>query len=138
MGCRTIPPLPIVNTAEPGWRLVTGQAVWQPSREAPEIAGELLLATNPDGRTLLQFTKNPLPFVTVQTSNALWQIEFVPQRRTFSGKGTPVARLIWVHLARALNGASPPARLVFQQSAPHEWSIENRSTGERIAGFLNQ
>src|SRR6185369_13473166 len=92
-GCRTIAPLPPVDTARPGWTLRQGQALWRTKKDAPEIAGELLLATNPDGQTMLQFTKNPLPFVTVQTSNELWQIEFVPQKRSFSGKGTPTTRL---------------------------------------------
>lgn len=136
-GCATIPPLPPVNTAEPGWQLRQGQALWKPNREAPEIAGEVLLATNPDGRTLLQFTKNPLPFVTVQTSNQLWEIDFVPQQRRFSGKGTPTPRLIWVHLSRALNGQAVRSPLVFTNSTGDEWRLENPRSGETVMGFLN-
>src|ERR1043165_5141218 len=141
-GCRSVPPLAPVNTSEPGWRLRQGQAVWQPNSSAPEIAGDVLLASNPDGRSLLQFTKNPLPFVTVQTSNDLWQVEFVPQKRKFSGRGVPTERLLWVHLARALNApgdsAKVPARLEFRSTGPTDWSLENRATGERVTGYLNQ
>src|SRR5688572_21968688 len=111
--CRTIPPLPPVNLSEQGWTLHQGQALWRTKRDAPEIAGEVLFATHPRGDTLLQLTKNPLPFVTVQTSGESWQIEFVPQRRRFSGKGKPSARLAWVHLARALSGATPDASWKF-------------------------
>src|SRR4030095_2800907 len=90
ISCRTLPPLPPVNLSEPGWTLRQGQAVWRNRREAPEIVGEILYARHRDGRTLLQFTKNPLPFVTARTSaDDSWQIEFVPQRRRFRGKGTP-------------------------------------------------
>ena len=135
-GCQTIPPLARVNTAEPGWSMRQGQGVWRVNTEAPEIAGEVFLASNSDGRALLQFTKNPLPFVTVQTSNDLWQIEFVPQKRRFSGKSTPTPRLIWVHLARALTGTKPHEPLTFSSSG-QDWRMENLQSGETISGFLN-
>src|SRR5213593_2130154 len=61
--CRTAPPLAPANLSEPGWRIREGQAVWRPKIEAPEIAGELLVATHPNGQTFLQFTKTPLPLV---------------------------------------------------------------------------
>ena len=65
--CRTIPPLPPINVSEQGWTLHQGQALWRTKRDAPESAGEILFATHPRGDTMLQLTKNPLPFVTVQT-----------------------------------------------------------------------
>lgn len=136
--CRTIPPLPPVNLSEPGWTLHQGQALWRTRRDAPEIAGEILFATHPRGNTMLQLTKNPLPFVTVRTSSESWQIEFVPQRRRFSGKGTPTTRLLWIHLARALNGTKPPSSLNFQQTGPQGFTLENPETGESITGFLNE
>ena len=164
IGCRTVAPLPPVNLSEPGWTLRQGQAVWQSQRDAPEIAGELLLATNPDGRALLQFTKTPLPFVTAQLSGDAWQIEFTPQQRRFAGMGTAPPRLLWVHLAGAL-GQAPiehrqnantsaaadhahgapirqarlrlPEPLHFEWADEHSWKLENRDTGEAISGFLN-
>jgi hypothetical protein len=135
--CRTTAPLPPVNLSEPGWTLRQGQALWRSKQDAPEIAGEIIFARHPSGRTLLQLTKNPLPFVAAQTRGAEWQIEFVPQRRRFSGRGTPTTRLLWVHLARALNGVKPPAPLRFDQVEPHGFTLENLKTGERITGFLN-
>lgn len=136
VGCRTLPSLPPADVSDPGWNLHQGQAVWRAKADAPEIAGEILYATNAMGRSVLQFTKNPIPFVSVQTSNELWQIEFVPQRRKFSGKGSPTARLIWVHLARALGGQKPMRALRFTPGQPGEFVFENRSSGERISGFL--
>jgi hypothetical protein len=135
--CRTLPPLPPVNLSEPGWKLQQGQALWRSKRDAPEIAGEIVFATHPSGRTMLQLTKNPLPFVSVQISGEAWQIEFVPQHRRFSGRGTPTPRLLWIHLSRALNGTKPPAPLKFEQTEPHGFTLENPRTGESISGFLN-
>ena len=162
IGCRTMAPLPPVNLSEPGWTLRQGQAVWKAKREAPDLAGELLLATHPDGRALLQFTKTPLPFVTVQLSGESWQIEFPPQQRRFAGTERPPARLLWVHLAESLsppwpettaganhsNATSPrlrdnrsrqplPEALHFERTDEHSWTLENRDSGESISGFLN-
>jgi hypothetical protein len=134
--CRTVSDLPAVNLSEPGWTLRQGQAVWRIDRSKPEIAGELLLATRGD-RALLQLTKNPLPFVTAQTIGERWQIEFVPQRRRFSGVGEPDTRLLFVHLVRALNGQKPPSPLTFQQTAQHGFTLENPKNGETVSGFFN-
>lgn len=135
--CRTIPPLRPADTAKPGWTVRQGQGVWRARADAPEIAGEVLFASHPSGEAVLQFTKNPIPFVTVQTSNALWQIEFVPQKRTFSGRGTPTPRLLWVHLARGLQGGAMRDSLRFTNDSSGGWQISNPSSGETISGFLS-
>ena len=136
--CRGIAPLPPVNLSAPGWKLQQGQAIWRTERDAPEVAGEIIFATSAEGNSLLQLTKNPLPFVTVQTSGESWQIDFVPKRRRLSGKGTPNARLLWIHLARALSGTRPPAPLTFEQTERHGFRLENPKTGEVITGFLGE
>jgi len=136
--CRTFPDLPAVNLSEPGWKMHQGQAVWRSQRDAPEIAGEILFATHAGDRALLQLTKNPLPFVNAQVNGARWEVEFVPQRRKFNGQGTPTPRLLWVHLARALNGTKPPEPLQFAQTEPHGFTLENPKTGESITGFLSE
>lgn len=134
--CRTTPDLPPVNLSEPGWTQRQGQAVWRRERDKPEFAGELLLATRGD-RVMLQLTKNPLPFVNVQSRGAQWELKYIQQRRFHHGDGVPDADQIWVHLARALNGTKPPAPLVFQFTAQHGFKLENPKTGETVSGFLN-
>jgi hypothetical protein len=134
-GCNTLPPMRPVNLAEPGWVIQQGQALWQTKSDSPEIGGEVLFAKHPDGRTVLQFSKNPIPIVNVQTSNTLWQVEFIPERRKFSGKGSPTPRLMWVHLARAFAGEKPRDPMKFE-SSPNEFTFENKSSGEKISGFL--
>jgi hypothetical protein len=133
--CNTLPPMRPVNLSEAGWKLQQGQALWQIKGNAPEIAGEILFARHPDGRTVLEFSKSPIPFVNVQTSNTLWQIEFVPQQKHYSGKGSPTPRLIWVHLSRGLAGEKLSEPLKFE-SASGDFTIENKKLGEKVTGYL--
>src|SRR6266513_1380446 len=72
IGCRSLPPLPPANLSEPGWIVREGQAVWRPKKGAPEIAGEIMVATQNNGRTFVQFTKTPFPFVIARTETNSW------------------------------------------------------------------
>lgn len=134
-GCRTIAPLPPANLAEPGWTVRQGQAVWRAKHDAPEIAGEILVATRGDGRAFVQFTKTPLPFAVAQRTRESWQVEFPIQNRRYSGRGNPPARLVWLHLPDCLAGT----RLAKAWSCEHsgeQWRLENAATGELLEGYL--
>jgi hypothetical protein len=136
-GCQTLPPLAPLDVSEPGWVLRQGQAVWRAGKNRPEIAGELLLATHWDGRSLIQFTKTPFPIVSARTVNDRWQIEFALQHRTLSGRGEPPGRFIWLHLAGCLGGEKQPPgnwSLLFREG--DRWAFENRSNGEKLEGYL--
>jgi len=134
--CGTARPLPAVNLAEPGWRVQQGQAVWRTRKDAPEVAGELMVATHSGGRAFLQFTKTPLPFVVAQTTTNAWQIQFVADNRTYSGSGQPPAQLAWLQWVRCLTGSTPAAAWDWQKSEDGRWRLENRSTGEMLEGYL--
>ena len=136
-GCRSAPHLPAANLAEPGWKVRSGQAVWISRRAAPEIAGELLAATHPDGRSLAQFTKTPLPLLTAQADTRGWRIESIAERRVFAGHGDPPARWLWLHVASSLAGAKPPEPLRFESLSEGAWRLENAATGESLAGYLS-
>src|SRR5579872_919417 len=129
-GCHSIQTLPAVNLFDHGWVTRQGQAVWRPKKEGPEIAGELLVATNPDGRSFVQFTKTPLPFVVAQSTASSWQIQFVPNNKTYSGRGTPPSRLVWLWLPRVLSGSSPPKSWSWRRLEGDRWRLENPRTGE--------
>ena len=133
--CHTVP-LPPLNLSEPGWKLREGQAVWRSGKKASEIAGELQLATHPDGRVWLQFTKTPIPLVVGQVTATHWQIQFVPQNRMYRGPGRPPARLSWLQLARAISGSSTPPAWSWQTKPDGSWRLENLATGEVIEGYL--
>ena len=137
-GCRTAPSVPPVNLSEPGWGLRQGQALWRSKKDAPEIAGEVILATNTTGRAFIQFLKNPLPLVTAQISPQGWQIEFIPEKRHFGGRGTPPRQLLWLHLLRALEQTRLPSGVEFGKIPEGGVRIDNKGTGESIMLFLNE
>src|SRR6185503_1500967 len=127
--CRTLPLAP-ANLSEPGWTIREVQAVWRPKTEAPEIAGELLVAIHRNGETFLQFAKSPLPLVVARTTTNRWQIEFITDHREFSGHGQPPPRFGWLHLARCVAGTAPPAKWHWENFPDARWRLENWSSGE--------
>ena len=134
--CRTPPrPLPPVDVSEPGWKLREGQALWRSTRDAPEIAGEVTLAWHADGRSSVQFTKTPLPFLSAQTTKGIWRIEFIPEHRAFSGRGSPPAHFIWLALGRSLNGIPPPAPLRLEKLPDGGVRLMNPSSGEALTVY---
>lgn len=135
-GCFTPPRLSPVNLTEPGWHVRNGQAVWRFNKDAPELAGEVSVATHTSGRSLVQFTKTPLPFVVARREPGAWEIEFPPRNRRFGGHGAPWARFGWLHLAACLQGQAAPKGWTFEQLPEGRWRLANPSTGEQMEGWL--
>ncbi len=136
VSCRTGPPLPPADFSSPGWKVQQGQAVWKPSKKRPELAGDLLLATNANGNDVVQFSKTPFSLASAQVADGAWQIEFGGGRYLWRGRGAPPARFIWFQLPRALNGVEPPRPWKFTLQAGGSWRLENTRTGEFLEGTL--
>lgn len=136
-GCNTMAPMAPVDVSAPGWRVREGQAVWRKNRDAPELAGELLVATSDTGRTLVQFAKNPFPLIVAQQTPRSWEIQLPTQNRRYSGPGKPPARIIWLYLPGLIEGASPPKNWTWQGLGDHRWRLENTKTGQMLEGFLS-
>jgi len=135
-GCRSLPLQPPIDCSGPGWILREGQAVWRPRAGADGIAGDLLVATHPDGRSVVQFTKTPLPFIVAQRTAHGWQAQIIPRNKTYSGRGAPPARLLWLHLPEALAGRETGGGFSFSKRSAGGWLFERRATGESVDGFL--
>lgn len=136
-GCRTLPPLPAADLSRPGWSIQQGQAIWRSNSEAPEIAGEILIASRRDGSSLVQFTKTPFPLVIARTTPNAWQIESPVENRRFARKGKPPARLPWFHLPRLVGDPTVSAPFPWKSRvSPDMWRLENVQTGESIEGFV--
>jgi hypothetical protein len=133
-GCRTAPPLPPADFSAPGWRVRQGQAIWKPSSSRPELAGDLLFATNTNGDFFVQFSKMPFSLATAQTSGEQWQIEFGADEYSWHGRGTPPNRFAWFQLPRALPGANPDGNWRFKNVTTNSWRLENPHTGETLEG----
>jgi hypothetical protein len=127
---------PLFVVSGPGWRVQEGQALWRPGRGRPEIAGDLLLASDEDGRCLVQFAKTPLSFVQAQTTRTNWLIQFPPVRMSFGGRGQPPTRFGWLYLPAALRGERLAAPFRFEREADGGWRLENTRSGETVSGFL--
>jgi hypothetical protein len=132
-GCRTAP-LPPADFSAPGWRVQQGQAVWKPSSNRPELAGDLLLATNSNGNFFVQFSKIPFPLATAQISGDQWQIEFGADEFSWHGSGSPPDRFAWFQLPRALLGANVSDNWKFIRVETNSWRLENPQTGETLEG----
>ena len=100
-----------MDLSQSGWNVRHGQAVWRSKKAAPEIAGELLVAMNRDGRSFVQFTKTPLPFIEAQSTTNAWQLHSIPDNKTYTGRGKPPVRASWLWLPRCLSGTTPPKPL---------------------------
>jgi len=137
-GCALfLKPIPPADLTQPGWTVREGQAVWRRPQSTLEIAGEIMVATKSEGRAVVQFTKAPFPFVVAQTAESQWEVEFPPQKKHYSGRGTPPKRIIWLYLPRMLMGQTPPENWSWQQNGSG-WRLENHVNGEALEGYFNQ
>ena len=135
-GCRTTTQSLFTATG-PGWHVQQGQALWQPRQGLPEIGGDLVLASNADGRALIQFDKTPLSMVFVQTTPDRWLIRFPQRNMGFSGHGSGPTRFAWLYLPAALAGKQLPPVLHFERKPDGGWRLENTHTGESLEGYLS-
>jgi hypothetical protein len=133
-GCHTANPLPSADFSATGWRVLQGQAIWKPLSTRPELAGDLLLATNANGNFFIQFSKIPFPLATAQVSGSQWQIEFGADKYSWHGRGTPPGRFAWFQLPRALLNANAGGNWKFAHPTSHSWRLENPHTGETLEG----
>ena len=135
LGCASTPPLEPVNLSAPGWQLKQGQAIWKPRADAPELAGDVILATHPHG-SYLTFSKT-LPIATVRWEGDRWEASFPPQDRSYSGRGNPPKRIAWFNLLKAIEGRELPEDWIYTEGADHSLMLLNRKTGERLELHFN-
>lgn len=135
-GCATVT-FPPVNLNEPGWTVRQGQAVWTRKRGGQGIAGDILLATRPDGQTFVQFSKTPFPLVVAQTTSQAWTFEVPAQNKRYSGHGEPPQRIIFLQLPRVLSGQPPPPGWTWKAIDNGGWHLENNVSGESLDVYFN-
>lgn len=136
-GCRSLPVQPPVDFSGPGWVVRQGQVVWKPDPNAAGVAGDLLVATHADRRQVVQFTKTPLPFLVAQRTTNGWQVQIIPQNKTYSGRGEPPTRLLWLHLSDDLEQRLDPSKFHWASDADGSFSFWNLASGESLEGFLS-
>jgi hypothetical protein len=108
--------------------------VWKPSRSRPELAGDLLLATNANGGYVVQFSKTPFTLATAQVESGAWQINFGDGKFSWSGHGSPPKRFAWFQLPPAMAAMKPARPWKFTPRSDGSWRLENSHTGEALEG----
>lgn len=131
--CQTVTPV-AYDLSEPGWNVQRGQAVWKPSAGGDEVAGELLVATHPNGRAVVEFSKPPISFVTVVIRNGAWSISS-PMRGKFSGPGAPPPGILWMQLPHLIGDGKISTRWTLTRDS-ESWRLVHETSGETLAGFL--
>lgn len=122
-----------VDLGSPGWSIRHGQAVWTRHRQADPVAGELLVATRPDGECFVQFAKPPFTLASARRDAV------DPRSGDASyAKGAARDSRTWLLLADALEGRPLAAPWRFTGAKEGEWCLSNAQTGERVEGYLTR
>jgi hypothetical protein len=137
-GCQTARPLPAADLKQPGWKVQEGEAVWKRNRTAPELAGELMIASRSDGRVFVQFSKTPFPLVIAQKTTNTWEIQIPIQNRRFSGHGKAPKRVFWLFLPQLLDGQPPPKGWSWKRLPENRWNLSNPASGESVEGYVGE
>ena len=129
-GCMTAPALPPVDLSQPGWDVRESPALWRPRRDAPELAGELLVAVHGKDR-LVQFSKQGLPVVTAVVTSNRWQVTSALRAGTHGGRLPAPAGVLWF----AVDASPPTTRLerpwrLDEEGPEDRWRLTNTRTGE--------
>jgi hypothetical protein len=133
-GCRTST-TSLFTASGPGWHIQEGQAIWRPRKNIPELAVDLLLATNNQGCSFIQFAKTPMVMASAQTTPTQWLVQFPPANMSFKGHRLS-QRFLMLHLPRALANEPLPSAYRFERKPDDGWRLENTRTGETLEGFL--
>ena len=106
-GCQTAI-TSLFTVSGPGWHVQEGQAIWRPRRGFPELGGDLVMASDTNGRCFIEFAKSPMSLVCAHTTRTNWLIQFPAGNMSFTGHRKPPTRFAWLYLHAALAGEPLP------------------------------
>ena len=129
--CSSTGPLEPLDTSAPGWVVRQGQALWRPEGDKPEIAGDVILATHPSGRSYIQFSKT-LPILSGRLSPIGWEFEATAENKHYSGRGAPPKKIAWLQVLRVHEGREISDRWTVAHPSKDFIALENQFTGERL------
>jgi hypothetical protein len=130
-GCASSGPMAPLDLSAPGWQVKQGQAIWKPETKKPEITGDIVLATNPNGTSYVQFSKT-LPIVSAQTTSEGWAVEFPPENKHYSGRGNGPKKIVWLQLLKVIEGRELGEYWQLVHPSSDFVALENEESGERL------
>jgi len=133
--CRTTGTVNPINLSEPGWSVRQGQALWHMPGQRPELAGEIVVALNADGRCFVEFSKTPFPLVRAECGDSRWEIEFPPEKLFYAGGSPPPRQLAWLQVCRGLAGKATAFPWRFERHADGSWRLDNSLSQETVEGY---
>ncbi len=138
VGCQTPPRQPTPPSVPPtdGWTFTRGQVVWRANDAAPEIAGELVLATHPAGFVTVEFAKPPVSIVSASRTPQGWSLSSAARHRIHRGRGQPPAKIGWLALAACLAGQPVAEGWTFRPSGGVTFQMIHARSGETFEGYL--
>ena len=107
--------------------------MWKPNQFRPELAGELILATNTNGDCLVEFTKTPFALASARQCDDRWRVEFGAGRHAWQGRGPAPRQFSWFELPRALAGDELSRGWRFTRTN-NSWRLANGRSGEWLEG----
>ncbi len=137
-GCRSLPPQPPMNLAEPGWVVREGQATWRAEPGAAAVQGSLMVAMHWSGRNVVQFTTTNGLLVSAQSTTNTWQAQFAGRDTVSTGRGKVPEKNIWLRLPEGLLGNSAEETdWIMTRERVGPWIFRNDLTGETLEGSLH-
>ena len=130
------PRLAPVDLQEPGWVVRESQVVWRPRRDAPELVGELMVATHPDGRRFVQHSKQALPLITAQESSRGWNLSSTLRRGRFGGGPPATDRVPWFQFSSIPPSLPVSSRWQLETGTNGMWRLSQPATGEVVEGGI--
>jgi hypothetical protein len=132
-GCAlSTPPFEQVDLEEPGWRLYSGQALWNPGAESPTLAGDIIVAIHESGNILVNFSKSAIPLITAQIVGDTWRLEVIEGGKSYSGKIPPPKRVFWFFLPDLIEGKEIPKSWMAETTEKGAWTVIKNNADEMI------
>lgn len=132
-GCAA-PRMPAADLRGEDWQVQESEVAWRPGAGKPELVGELWVARGREGRSVVQFSKQGLPWLTARRGPEGWRIDSMQRRVAAGGRGRPPGSVPWFLIERLPPSPPPKGSAWKLEEDATSWRIVNPGTGESVEG----
>jgi hypothetical protein len=109
--------------------------VWRFGQTAPEVVGDVLVASRAGGELFAQFTKAHVTVAVARATPNRWELDLALFDRRLAGRGEPDERFALFQLARSIASGMVAEPWTFQSEDDGRWRLEHPTTGEFMEGY---